>query len=256
MLEGINLQRPIERPAVENSSLDCEHRSIFYTIRSGRHKKKRTRAGRPVEYLLGPCFQPEVKTAASRTVFFPVEKRSPRPGCRGIVAGMIRIFFREILIALGCLSIVPLAIFIVVLGAEPSDPRLDVLLHRLVYGEITSQGPPLKLWFRLLTPYLLVQSIRAYWWSKQGYTPRRLANLYFAVILGVLGGWSFYHVWDLFYFMYALGDIPEAIPQLIKLESWNIAVFLITTFLAITCIRIFLDPTKRTGLGGKTPVRG
>ena len=47
-----------------------------------------------------------------------------------------------------------------------------------------------NLMVQVSSPYLIVQSIRALLWSKRSLTGTKWANLYFALLLTGLGGWS------------------------------------------------------------------
>jgi len=120
------------------------------------------------------------------------------------------------------------------------------LSRELLSGGAGPGGTSLTLWIRLVSPYLAVQAIRAFLWSQRSLEGKKWGNLYLSMLMAAVGGWSLAQAWDLFYFMYALGDIPGELVQFFKLETSNLVVALSSLALAIHCFRIFLSPSGRT----------
>ncbi len=75
---------------------------------------------------------------------------------------------------------------------------------------------------------------------------QKMANLYFALLLAAVSAWFFSKAWDLFYFMYALGDIPAELKQFVQLEGDSLLGCFLTLVLGIYCFSIFLNPSKGT----------
>ena len=158
---------------------------------------------------------------------------------------MLRIVFRELLIFLVALSVFPLIVLFVLFYSDSWTLGRAFLSRELLSGGSGPGGTTLTLWVRLISPYLVIQSIRAYLWAQRSLQGKRWGNLYFAILLAAVGGWSVAQAWDLFYFMYALGDIPEELVQFVQLEASNLVVGVGSIVLAVYCFRIFLDPRRK-----------
>jgi len=151
----------------------------------------------------------------------------------------------EILVLIGSLAIFPAAVIGLLILSDSSNASRIFFSGDALHGLTVTGGAIPHLWFRFLAPYVVVQAIRAYLWSQRSLTGRKWANLYFSILLVSIGGWSLWNSWDLFYFMYALGDIPEELLQFVELEANNLIVAAASLCLAAYCFRIFLDPTRK-----------
>lgn len=160
---------------------------------------------------------------------------------------MFWVVLREALIFLVCLAVFPVGVVLLLLHSDSIETGMMFLTREAVSGGWGPARAPLAMWLQLLVPYALVQAIRAYAWSQRSFTGRRWANLYFAVLLGIIGCRSVYLAWDLFFFMYSLGDVPEALFQFFELEGLNVALAAAAFLLALHCFRVFLNPHR--GLG-------
>jgi len=158
---------------------------------------------------------------------------------------MLRTVFREALILLGCLTIFPAVVILVLIHSGSLSTGMTYFAREIFAGDAGPGGISLSLWFKFLSPYLVVQSLRAYWWAQGSLTGRRWANLFFFLLLSIIGGWSFLQALDLFYFMYALGDMPAELIQFLELEASNLMIALGSLFLAIHCFRVFLNPQRK-----------
>jgi len=161
---------------------------------------------------------------------------------------MFWVVLREALIFLVCLAVFPAVVVLLLLHSDSVETGMMYLTREAASGGWGPAGAPLAMCLQLLVPYALVQAIRAYAWSQRSLTGRRWANLYFAVLLGIIGCRSVSLAWDLFYFMYALGDVPEALFQFFELEGLNVAMAAATFLLALHCFRVFLNPHR--GING------
>ena len=159
---------------------------------------------------------------------------------------MWRIIFREIIVLAGSLAIFPAAVIVLLVLSDSSNVSRLLSSRDLLYGLTVSGGAIPHLWFRFIAPYLVVQAIRGYLWSQRSVTGRKWANLYFFILLAFIGGWSLWNSWDLFYFMYALGDIPGELLQFVELEANNLIIAAASLFLAVHCARIFIDPSRKS----------
>jgi hypothetical protein len=160
---------------------------------------------------------------------------------------MFRIILREILILV--LSLAAAFSAAVVLLLARNDPLYmgwgDILAPEMFLGGIGPGGTSLTLWVRLFSPYLVLQAIRGFLWSQRSLVGRRWANLYFSVLAASWAGRSLWRAWDLFYFMYALGDIPAELIQFLRLEATGLLTFVACAVIAIYCFGIFLDPKRK-----------
>ncbi|MGO9568140.1 MAG: hypothetical protein ACLP5H_11415 [Desulfomonilaceae bacterium] len=158
---------------------------------------------------------------------------------------MFRIIVREILILVLSLAVFPAAVILLLVYKDPLGMGPALLAQEMIAGEILFRGTPLTLWVKLFSPYLVLQAIRGFLWSQRSLVGRRWANLYFSVLAATWAGRSLWGAWDLFYFMYALGDMPAQLGQFFRLEAINLLTFLACAFIAIYCFGIFLDPRRR-----------
>ncbi len=156
---------------------------------------------------------------------------------------MLRIIVREILIFVGCLVLLPIAVLMVFSYTHSLEEGVRFLERGMFNFPLAGRsGIIVFVLLKLAVPYFVVQAARAHFWAQTGIVARKWANLYFSLLLFAIGGWSFWKAWDLLYFMYALGDLPEEIPQFLELQGTSVVVFLIAFILAFHCFRIFLNP--------------
>jgi len=159
---------------------------------------------------------------------------------------MLRIVLREIFIFAGSLLIFPGAVLLVIVQSESWDVALNFLSRALFLGQMVGLARSfLALGVKLVTPYIVIQAVRAHFWSRKNLSARRWANIYFSAILTAVGAWSLWNAADLFLFMYALGDIPAELAEFIRIEGVDLLVSLACFALAIRCFRIFLNPEPR-----------
>ncbi|MGB9618205.1 MAG: hypothetical protein ACPL7J_12855 [Desulfomonilaceae bacterium] len=156
-----------------------------------------------------------------------------------------KIIIRECLILIGAVSIFPALVFALMAQQHSWDALLQGALREVLSGAIYSHRTPDGLWVRLLAPYILVQSMRAWYWSQRSIVGRRWAHLYFSVVFAGVAFWSLWAAWDLFHFMSALGDMPAEIGQFFELQGSNLVIGLGAVFLSVHCARVFLNPSQK-----------
>ena len=159
---------------------------------------------------------------------------------------MVSRIFREILVLIFGLSLAPAVIVAVLIHEDALWQGYQFFINRTLAGDPFPESGFAAIFLKWISPYLILQAIRAFIWSKQSLTGRKWANLYFAVLLAAMSVWFLYPVWDLFYFMFALGDLPAEFMQFLELESQNLALFGISLTLAIYCFTVFLNPERRS----------
>jgi hypothetical protein len=153
---------------------------------------------------------------------------------------------KELVILVCCLLAYPALVVAILVFADP------IRAARLIAHDggpallFPTVGTLLRLfWLKILAPYALVQTIRAYLWSQRSMVGRKWANCYFAFLLGLGALLSFSKFWDLFVFMAALGDIPGELRQLLEIEGQHLLIALVCAVLALNCLRIFLNPMRK-----------
>ncbi|MEI8183382.1 MAG: hypothetical protein WCG29_11840 [Desulfomonile sp.] len=164
---------------------------------------------------------------------------------------MLRIILREVVLLVVCLSVVPVAVIILLSQGNSLHAAANFLTRHILSGGTMLGETSVGLWLKFFSPYLFVQSIRAYLWSQRSLSGRRWSNLYFFLLLAVTGGWSARNAWDLFYLMFALGDIPAELMQFFELEGTDILIAVASVLLAINCLRIFINPARNRYAGSK-----
>lgn len=166
---------------------------------------------------------------------------------------MLRIFFREIAIFLLSITLLPVLTIAVLTQQHSYSGVLSIGLREVSLGISYSELGVARLLIRLLTPYALIQAVRAYNWSQGSIVGRRWAHAYYASVLFLVGTWSLWVAGDLLYFMYALGDIPAELSQFAELEGTNVILGLGSYVLSWYCTRTALSPEKgRARLIGDT----
>ncbi len=156
-----------------------------------------------------------------------------------------KIVIREFLILAGSFSILPALVLALLAQQHSWDMLLSSAVREVFSGRVFSDQPRIGLWVRILAPYILVQSIRAWYWSQRSTVGKRWAYLYFSVLFAGVACWSLSSAWDLFRFMSALGDMPAEIGQFFELEGSNLVIGLGAAFLTFHCARIFLNPSQK-----------
>jgi hypothetical protein len=169
---------------------------------------------------------------------------------------MWRKILREVIILYLCLAIFPVAVILFVIHSDSLTAGMAVLSRGVLFWGASSTGPSLAVLMRFIAPYLIVQALRAFRWSQRSLVGKKWANLYFSVLLAFIAGWAFWTAWDLFYFMYALGDIPGELPQFFQLEWSNVLIFITSSLLSVRCFAIFTDPVGKVPTGRQNEQRG
>ena len=157
---------------------------------------------------------------------------------------MWKIVVRELIVLIVAVGALPAIVVLYLIHTDSWSWGILFLTRQMLPGGGEIVGSTITLWFKLFSPYLILQSIRALLWSKRSLTGAKWANLYFALLLTGLGGWSLLQAWDLFFLMYVLGDVPGQLMQFFELEGHHLAIFLVAVFLAIHCFRTFLNPKR------------
>jgi hypothetical protein len=164
---------------------------------------------------------------------------------------MMRIVLREALLLAGCISVTVAALFFALSHGNSLQWGVTFFSRHLLSGPNLLDEAWLLLLLKLCTPYLFVQSIRAYLWSHRSPAGRRWSSLYFFLLLALMGSWSLRNTWDLFYLMFALGDIPSELMQFLQLEAIDLLIGIGSTALAIRCLRVFINPVQGAHTVGK-----
>ncbi len=160
-----------------------------------------------------------------------------------IIGGMIGIIIREITILVLSISIFPLAFLFLVLRGDISEYGLKLIYQEIVNSGTSSLGSALLLLSRVLAPYLVVQAFRAYQWSKTSAFAKRWSSLYFALLGLVAALWLAGESFDLFYFMFELGDVPGELGQFFQLEYAHLLGALVGFYIFGRYFSLFLSPT-------------
>jgi hypothetical protein len=158
---------------------------------------------------------------------------------------MFRIILREIVILILSLAVFPATVILLLVYNDPLNLGPVYFAQELLLGGMGAGGASLTLWIKFLSPYLVLQAIRGLFWSQRSLAGRRWANLYFALLAATWAGVSLWRVWDLFYFMYELGDMPAQLIQLFQLEGTDMLIAVGCGILAAYCFSIFLDPRRK-----------
>ena len=154
---------------------------------------------------------------------------------------MIKIFLREFLIFALSISIFPATFLLLILRGDIDRYGLMMISRELLSTGSSLVESILLLAARVLTPYALIQAFRAFQWSKTGKRAKRWAYLYFSALSGIVAAWFISESWNLFYFMFQLGDIPGELLQFLKLEYSNLLAGLAGLYVCIRCLRISIN---------------
>lgn len=158
---------------------------------------------------------------------------------------MVRIILRELLILVGSLAVFPAVMLVALVQSESPEASMKLIARAILSTQlVSSSGTLMVLGVRMFAPYLLVQAVRAYFWSGHSLKARRWANFYYMILLASVGVWCFLRAWDLFHLMYALGDMPGELQQFLEMEGRNVAIMVACAAVGVHCLRVFLDPAK------------
>jgi hypothetical protein len=158
---------------------------------------------------------------------------------------MLRKILWEICVLLFSLSLVPAVIIAVLIRENAFWQGFQFFLNRTLIGDPFPESSYAIVLFKWFSPYLIIQAIRAFFWSKTSSEGKRWANLYYSMVLGLISLWFLCDAMDTFYFMYALGDIPSEFLQFIRLEFKNLLIFIGSLVFSIYCFMIFINLTVK-----------
>ena len=160
---------------------------------------------------------------------------------------MLRKIIWEICVLIFSLSLAPAVIIAILIREDAFWQGFQFFVSRTLVGDPFPEASYAVIMFKWISPYLIIQAIRAFMWSKTSLKAKRWANLYFATILGLISMWSLYVASDTFCFMYALGDMPTEFMQFVELESQNLLLFVVSFVIALYCFTVFLNVPDATG---------
>jgi hypothetical protein len=152
---------------------------------------------------------------------------------------------REVIILYLCLAIFPVAVILFVIYDDSLSAGMAMLSRGVLFWGASQAGLSTAVLIRLIAPYLIVQAVRGHRWSQRSLVGKKWVNLYFSLLLASIAGWAFWRAWDMFYFMYALEDIPGELLQFLELEWSSVLIFLTASLLCIRCFSIFVDPVGK-----------
>jgi hypothetical protein len=158
---------------------------------------------------------------------------------------MFRIILREIVILVLSLAVFPTTVILLLVYNDSLNLGPAYFAQELLAGGMGAAGTSITLWAKFFSPYLVLQAIRGFLWSQRSLAGRRWANLYYALLAATWAAVSLWRVWDLFYFMYALGDMPAELIQFFQLEGTDLLIAVGCGILAVYCFTIFLDPRRK-----------
>lgn len=159
---------------------------------------------------------------------------------------MLKIIIREIMILVFSISIFPSIFLFLILRGDINRYGLTLFYREILnIGSSSFDSTMLPLLFRFFAPYLAIQAFRSYQWSKTGFEAKRFANLYFALLTGAVGIWFASNSWDLFYFMFELGDIPAELIQFFQLEAVHLISAIAGLYISYRCLLVFLRPSNQ-----------
>ena len=158
---------------------------------------------------------------------------------------MFRIIFREILILVLSLAVFPVAVILLLAYKDPLGMGSAFLAQEMIAGGIRSRWHIPHVVGQIVFSVHGIANDPGFLWSQRSLVGRRWANLYFSVLAATWAGRSLWGAWDLFYFMYALGDMPAELGQFFRLEAIDLLTFVACAVIAIYCFGIFLDPRRK-----------
>ena len=162
---------------------------------------------------------------------------------------MILIILREIIVLLVCMLLLPAAVIAVLIQTNSLHAGAAFFAREMLSSGTGLGDLSLTLWLKLFSPYLFVQTIRAYLWSQRSMDGRKWANLFYFALLTGIWALSLWSAGDLFYFMYALGDIPAELMQFIQLEASNLVISIGSFILSLHCLSVFFNPGRNSSRG-------
>jgi hypothetical protein len=157
---------------------------------------------------------------------------------------MIKTIVREFLVFIFSISIFPVIFLFLVLSGDLDRFGLMMISRELLSAGSSFLESILLLVARVIAPYAAVQAIRAYQWSRASEVGKKWAYLYYSLLSGIVGVWFGAKSWDMFYFMFQLGDIPGELKQFMRLEYENLFVAALGFYVSIRCLRISLKSTN------------
>lgn len=157
---------------------------------------------------------------------------------------MLRRILLEIAILVVSLAVFPVLVLALLVYTDSLRAGFAFLGREALAGGWGPYSTSLSLWVKLFSPYLIVQAARAYSWGQRSLTGRRWAHVYFSVLALLIGARSFWRAWDMFYFMYALGDIPQELSQFMQIEAVNLCIALASLVLFVHCLTVAVKPNR------------
>jgi hypothetical protein len=151
----------------------------------------------------------------------------------------------ELLILLGCVSVYPLTVVLLVHQKETLSPLFHFLARGMFSGGSGPWGTSIWLWVKILAPYIVVQFLRlTLWLTGKSFDPRWFLLLSFA-IFAAFGGLLLWKALDLLYFMHVLGDLPDELAQFWSLEWRDLFIGTASTVTAWYSLSLFFHERRR-----------
>lgn len=171
---------------------------------------------------------------------------------------MLRTIIKEIGILIVSLSLLPGVIAALLWYQGRPIDELFAVLHRLITGGVYPAPGLLDVALKWASPYLALMAVRALWWTRTGSAGRIRSFIYFSMLSLLLGASIFTGVWDTFYFMYQLGDIPGEWRQFVEIESRNLILLAATVLPGLYCLAsaIYLSLKLQKSRPGASVERG
>lgn len=134
----------------------------------------------------------------------------------------------------------PIALGVITAKADGYLPNISYVITQILAALVA----PGVNWFTIvaliMAPYVAIQTIRVFRCSRRSETGKKWAGLYFFILFSICGAWFGWRAWDLFYFMYALGDMPGEIVQFFEIEGASLLWFLVCVILAVVSLVRFV----------------
>lgn len=168
----------------------------------------------------------------------------PNVGPDAIIPAMVQKILLEIAILALSLSVFPALVLALLIYTGSIRDGLTFLMDKALATDWGPYSTALGIWIKFFSPYLVVQAARAYFWAQRSLTGRRWANAYFSLLALLVGVRSLWRAWDMFYFMYALGDIPSELGQFLQLEAVNLVIAAAGLALFVHCLITAINPVR------------